>query len=148
MKLVIAGLLFAGTGGQGHEKGKSETEKTLHAEGNGLVYIRGHGSLTITGEGSLWYKDLAGDAQIPEKVADGDEAWKFVPGIGTFSISGSDFIVMALGKDLVIDATGKGKAQMVGKGLFEVHNRSGTWADEPKPTPYGPKPLKTRAGGP
>lgn len=144
MNFVIAGLLLAGTGGStGKEKTRLEGERTLHAEGNGLVYVRGQGTFTITGTGSLWYKDLAGDAQVPERVAPDGERWKFVSGIGSFTISGSDFIVMALGKDMTVDAEGKGKAQLVGKGFFEVHNRSGAWEDEPSPVPYGPTPLKS-----
>jgi hypothetical protein len=144
MELLIATLLLAGAGGgTSQQKTQLKGERTLHAEGNGLVYIRGRGSLTITGEGSLWYLDLAGDAQVPEKVAGDGDGWKFVSDIGSFSISGSDFIVMALGKGLVIDAEGKGKAQLAGKGIFEVHNRSDAWGRELRPVPYGPSPIKS-----
>ncbi len=146
MNLVIASLLLAGTGGsQGKEKTKLEGERTLHAEGNGMVYLKGQGTLTITGDGSLWYKDLAGDAQVPERVAN-EGGWQFVPNMGSFTITGSDFIVMALGKDMVIDAEGKGKAQMAGNGTFEVHNRKDAWEDEPRPVPYGPTPIKPKEG--
>jgi len=142
--LLTAILLLAGAGGgMGQQKTQMEGARTLHAEGNGFVYIRGKGSLTITGEGSLWFVDLAGDARVPEKVAPDGDDWKFMSDIGSFAISGSDFIVMALGKGLVVDAEGKGKAQLVGEGFFDVHNRSGAWANEPSPVPYGPTPIKS-----
>ncbi len=146
MNFVIASLLLAGTGGStGKEKTKLGGERTLHAEGSGMIYIKGRGTLTVTGNGSLWYKDLAGDAQVPERVSD-DGGWTFVSEIGSFTITGSDFILMALGKDMVIDAEGKGKAQMTGKGFFEVHNRSDAWGDDLNPVPYGPTPIKPKDG--
>ncbi|MGB9590521.1 MAG: hypothetical protein ACP5QG_00910 [candidate division WOR-3 bacterium] len=146
MNFVVVCLLLAGTGGStGKERTRLEGERTLHAEGSGLIYLKGQGSLTISGEGSLWYKDLAGDAQVPERFVS-ESGWVFVSGMGNFSIAGSDFILMALGKDMVIDAEGKGKAQLAGKGFFEVHNRSGAWADELNPIPYGPTPIKPKEG--
>ncbi len=106
----------------------------LRAEGDGSVYVAGRGHLVIEGEGSLWY------LQLPEKgdLKSAKEEWHFRSGIGHFELEGR-FVVVALGKGIKLEATGRGRAHFIGKGTWETNARKGTWRRRPKPIIYGAK---------
>ncbi len=106
----------------------------LKAEGDGNIYIAGQGHLVLEGQGSLWY------LQLPEKgaVKAAAKDWKFRSNIGHFELDGR-FVVVALGKDLRLEATGRGRAHFIGKGEWETNVREGTWGRRPRPVIYGAK---------
>lgn len=106
----------------------------LKAEGDGNVYLAGQGHLTMEGRGSLWYAELPEKGRV--KAEEIEKEWKFRSGIGHFEVDGR-FIVVALGKDLKIEATGRGRGHFIGKGTWETNSRKGTWGPRPKPVIYG-----------
>lgn len=105
-----------------------ETTKTgegmLTAEGSGVVKVFGNGSLEVSGEGNLTVIDYGGDAE--EKVEgygnkiDYGNSTIFYQGFGSAEISGSNVTVIIEGKNLKLEAKGRGTVFLNGTGTYKT----------------------------
>jgi hypothetical protein len=99
----------------------------LHAEGDGLVAVKGHIDLQVSADrGILLVKDIAGDARIDVEGEGGTAQFHGFTayfGTGEAHINGSHVAVIVIGEDIDLDVVGKGWAYLKGEGTFTVNGR-------------------------
>jgi hypothetical protein len=117
---------------------------SVHAEGDGRVYVRGNGWVRISGQGHLAIVDLAGDATIDihHNTADSESsavtAEAGQPNVrgsrlvfrrfdGDATITGSHIVVMMRGRNIVLDAEGRGVVRLRGVGTYTFNGQVGEW---------------------
>jgi hypothetical protein len=118
---------------------------SVHAEGDGRVYVRGNGWVRISGQGHLVIMDLAGDATIDihHNTADSESSAAtaesnqahargsrlvFRRFNGSATIMGSHIVVMMRGRNIVLDAEGRGVVRLRGVGTYTSNGQVGEWS--------------------
>ena len=135
--MAVLGGAFTVTAAETEEAGETNWP---HAEGDGLVFLRGTGWVRIhEGDGVLWVK---GAEQIHvtgyghrEEFPDG---WVEYCGInGSARIRGREISVIIAGNEVTLDAVGHGRVHLWGKGRYRVGGTSPVaWDAAPGPVTY------------
>jgi len=103
---------------------------SIFIQGSGTANIRGNGEVNIqaNGSGEVLVVDRAGDVEVNThgqgtKEIINDSKTQYT-GVGEMDVQGSDMTVRISGTNLVITATGSGRATMVGSGTYKTSNAS------------------------
>ena len=109
-------------------------ERHVHCEGNGYAYLRGDLTVDVRARpGTLTLHDIAGDAILHlsgagRKVVRG--AWTYVYGFnGQAHADGSQIGLTISGRNVVLDATGRGVLHVRGRGFCTVDGVEYHWSD-------------------
>ena len=128
--LVIPNLVSAQVNlhGSGH----------LHAEGNGRatlimqtgnVHVSGHGYLVIAIRDNASIQ-LSGEGTCQDYEHENLTVKRCRGFNGEAHVAGNGFTVRIQGRDIVLDASGKGHARLRGEGWYETNSKSGSWSAE------------------
>ncbi len=129
--LLLISIVFAG---EETLKGKG----TLSAQGNGVVRIKGAGQIEISGDGVLWIVDCSPDEDLQIQISGSGHKSENMPSYvnlykgfdGHASISGSALKLLFTGKDITLNASGKGRVFLKGVGTFQKGNQIGIWSEQ------------------
>jgi len=139
LAVLIVALL--GSASVAYASGSDQVEGTgwLHAQGDGLAFLRGTGWVKVKGNGVLWVKGaehiyITGKGHS-EHFADG---WVEYCGFqGTARIRGRSIAVIIAGEDVVLDAIGHGRVDLWGEGSYRVGSSMPvSWDSAPHPINY------------
>lgn len=101
---------------------------TLHAQGNGTIVIFGDLDVRLSvSRGSISYTDFNSDLAVRLEndatpsisgTEAGQEVVSYTNINGNVSLSGSGFVVEVAGEDISLLATGKGRSELFGNGIY------------------------------
>jgi hypothetical protein len=90
---------------------------SLSGNGELIIAVRDNASIQITGDGTC------------EEYQRGNLSITRCRGFnGEASVSGNGFAVRVRGRDIVLDARGRGYARLRGEGWYEANGTSGNWS--------------------
>ncbi|MBI4723226.1 MAG: hypothetical protein HY769_09600 [Candidatus Stahlbacteria bacterium] len=126
------------------EKRVDRGNGVIKADGNGIVILKGSGNVNFEGECSIWYK---GDGELklepapaPDQITSSSgDGWRFISCFkGKGSVSENKIHLALSGKVTKLEASGKGRVFLWGKGSYSADGIEGRWTPEHrKPILYG-----------
>ncbi|MDN5309231.1 MAG: hypothetical protein PWP14_625 [Methanolobus sp.] len=101
---------------------------SLHAQGNGTIVLFGDLDVSLSvSRGRISYTDFNSDLTVRlengptpsvSSTEAGQEVVSYTNITGNFSLSGSGFMVEIVGEDISLLATGKGRSELFGNGIY------------------------------
>ncbi|NOZ82514.1 MAG: hypothetical protein GXN98_01665 [Euryarchaeota archaeon] len=104
----------------------------LYASGNGSAVIQGTGGVYLRGRGELTVRVEKGRVRVDGwgKVRENQDGSVTYTGSGRAMVTGRGIYLRVEGEELVIRASGRGRAELSGTGVWRTSGINGTWGEE------------------